>query len=149
MGVVDLSKQLEIFFLFVYSPQLISVLNGTDRGTEPHLCRQPSKCCSSDCHQRQRQGQLPLSLGGSMSWTEELRSCEPALPSCDYSQAANLFPHPVHQKGTGLLSKQVPASSRQEKDHVFIELSTCQKQDLADSSSEQEALRAAPAPLWE
>ena len=44
------------------------VLKGTVRGMESHLCRQPSNCHSSGCHQSQGQGQVPLPLGGSMSW---------------------------------------------------------------------------------
>lgn len=57
---------------------------------------------------------------------EELRSHEPTLPSCDSSQASNLSPLPLHQKGTRLFSKEVPTSSRQ-KNRLFSELSKSQK----------------------
>lgn len=96
------------------------MLEGTVRGMEPHLCRQPSNRCGSSCSPGQ--GQVPLPLGGSMS----CRSHEPTLPSCDHSRASNLSPLPVHQRGTGLLSK-INTSSRHEKDHLFIELCKSQK----------------------
>lgn len=55
-----------------------------------------------------------------------VRSHEPTLPSCDHSRASNLSPFPVHQRGTGLLSK-INTSSRHEKDRLFIELCKSQK----------------------
>lgn len=68
--IADLSKQLEkghkryscLIYIF---PQVISVLKGTGRGMEPHLCRQPSNRRGSGCSPGQ--GQVPLPLGGSMS----------------------------------------------------------------------------------
>lgn len=131
MGTADLLKQLEkghqrySCLIYVFPPG--------NTGAEGHSRR--GRCTFVPTAQQLPQLRLPPASRARPApaapwWAhglEELRSHEPILPSCDYSQASNLSPVPVHQKGRGLFSRKVPTSSRHDKDHVFIELSNKQK----------------------